>query len=220
MNRFWRNEVADQRSPKLHDMFCPHIRNCLLPTAFPMKWNSGLWPSPSWSRHRRKSWPCWVWWFSFSQPLECSFGVEHCIRHIQHWKVGGVCFFFCYPHHSVFSIVFLGRCWWKSFGMFFWKENRPLFFAAWKTFNTPEALSMKRKTCLCWTSTTSWCLLVFGSSFSYVNIRMSFLRPWQPRRHYLEVGSSFCSFTSLELASKQNFAKASVGCQCLLVLVD
>lgn len=35
-------------------------------TAFPMKWNSGLWPSPSWSRHRKKSWPCWVWWFSFS----------------------------------------------------------------------------------------------------------------------------------------------------------
>ena len=25
MNRFLRNKVADQRSPKLHDMFCPHF---------------------------------------------------------------------------------------------------------------------------------------------------------------------------------------------------
>ena len=98
--------------------------------------------------------------------------------------------------------------------VFVGRKTDPFFLLPEKRFNTPEALSMKRKTCLCWTSTTSWCLLVFGSSFSYVNIRMSFLRPWQPRRHYLEVGSSFCSFTSLELASKQNFAKASVGCQC------
>lgn len=34
MNRFLRNEVADQRSQKLHDILCPHIRNCLLPLLF------------------------------------------------------------------------------------------------------------------------------------------------------------------------------------------
>ena len=59
---------------------------------------------------------------------------------------------------------------------------------------------MKRKICLSWTSTTSSCPSPSGLSYFYVSTRMSSLQLLQPPIHCLGAGSSFWSFTSLELA--------------------